>query len=216
MDITKTILSQLVAQLNDTYDDINLYAAFCTAFAAFLRLGEFTWDSWSAESHLTSISRGSITFTIDGNVLLHLPVSKTDPYRQGTTIPLAASHDSTCPITALLRLFNRYNRPPSAPLFARSFGPFNHSWVLERLHSALLLAGINPTGFSGHSFRRGAANSALAAGIAHSDVMRLGRWKSNAIDRYFSSASETQNLLTLSHQLHSRPGPSTSTPESDS
>jgi hypothetical protein len=38
----------------------------------------------------------------------------------------------------------------------------------------------------------------------------MGRWKSDAIDRYFSAATQTQHLLTLSKQLHSRPGPSIS------
>ena len=40
--------------------------------------------------------------------------------------------------------------------------------------------------------------------------MRLGRWESDAIDRYISATTNELQLLSLSHQLHSRPGPSTS------
>ena len=46
------------------------------------------------------MTRESVQFTTEG-VLLHLPKSKTDQFRQGHTIPLAFSGDSTCPVKAL-------------------------------------------------------------------------------------------------------------------
>src|SRR5439155_3393069 len=95
--------------------------------------------------------------------------------------------------------------------FSKVIGSFNQSWVIQRLHSLLRTVGINSEGFSGHSFRRGAANSALQAGISRQDIMKMGRWKSDAMDRYFSSTTNTKNLLALSKQLHSHPGASIST-----
>jgi integrase len=83
---------------------------------------------------------------------------------------------------------------------------------VEKLHYLLLAVGVDPSGFSGHSFRRGAASTAMAVGIPYDDIMRLGRWKSNSIDRYFSDMALQQNLISLSKQLHSQPGPSASTP----
>jgi hypothetical protein len=163
------------------------------------------------QSHLTQLSRGSIRFTSDGNALLHLPTSKTDQFRQGSTIPLAASYDTTCPVTALKTLYHRYPKNNSDPLFSKLISTFDQSWVIQRLHSLLRTAGINPEGFSGHSFRRGAVNSAIQAGISRQDIMKMGRWKSDAVDRYISSTSKTQNFLALSKQLHSYPGPSIST-----
>jgi hypothetical protein len=212
-EITKDILVAILSHLNkDTYDDLNIYAAFCTAFAAFLRCGEFTWDSWKADSHLFYLSRSSVQFH-ENSVTLALPSSKTDPYRQGTWIPLARSSDIACPVTALSLLFTRYpSRSPSDPLFSRTLGTFNQSWVISRLHSTLLAAGIDPTSFSGHSFRRGAANTAAAAGIPTAGIMELGRWKSDAVNRYFSTDTIQSNRLHLSQQLHSQPGPSTSSP----
>jgi len=40
--ITKEILVFIVTHLCNTHDDINIRAAFCTTFTAFLRVGEFT------------------------------------------------------------------------------------------------------------------------------------------------------------------------------
>lgn len=213
MDITKDILQKIVSQLTDDHDDLNIKAAFCTAFAAFFRLADFTWQQWSEQSHITNISRGSVQFTTNGNVILHLPVSKTDQFRQGVSIPLSASNDSTCPVAALRSLLHRYPAPPTAPLFSRKLGSFNRLWVTKRLDSLLLASRINPAGFSGHSFRRGAANTAFSAGIDRSDIMKMGRWKSDAVDRYISSPTNTTSLFALSARLHTHPGPSTPTPE---
>jgi integrase len=179
-----------------------------------LRIGEFTWNSWTIESALVKLSRQSVHFTDDGNVILHLPFSKTDQFRQGHRIPLAPSYDSTCPVTALRSLFQKFPAPLNAPLFARSFGPFSYEWVISRVHSLLLAAGVSALGFSGHSFRRGAAISALEAGVPRMDIMKMGRWKSDAVDRYFDSTSNTSHLLRCSGLLHSQPGHSTPTPES--
>ena len=206
-EITKEILVFIVTHLCNTHDDINIRAAFCTTFTAFLRVGEFTWDTWTVQSHLTQLS---IRFTSDGNALLHLPTSKTNQFRQGSTIPLAASYDTTCPVTALKTLYLRYPKNNFEPLFSKVIGSFDQSWVIQRLHSLLHTAGINSEGFSGHSFRHGAANSALQAGISRQDIMKMGRWKSDAMDHYFSSTTNTKNLLALSKQLHSHPGPSIS------
>ena len=208
LEITKEILHAMLSTFGPIHDDINLRAAFYTAFAAFLRIGKFTWTQWSPDSSLQFLSRSSVQFVTDG-VLLQLPASKTDPFRKGVTIPLSPSHDSTCPVAALRLLFQRYPKPPNQPLFSHSYGPFNRDWVLQRVSQALLLAGFNPAGFSGHSFHRGAANSAQKAGISRTDIMRMGRWKSDAVERYFSESSNNSLLFSLSQQLH-HPGPSIS------
>lgn len=215
-DITKDILSTITTYLMDTYDDINLKAAFCTAFAGFLRMGEFTWSAWTATSHLTQVSRGSVEFISNNTIILHLPSSKTDPFRTGTTIPIAAANDATCPVAMLRLLFIRYPKPRNAPLFSNSQNSFNYSWVIRRLSTLLLQAGLNPKGYSGHYFRRGAANTASQAGIATADIMKMGRWKSDAINRYFSYDTTNEKLLTLSKQLHLPPGPPTSISSPDS
>jgi hypothetical protein len=85
----------------ETYDDINHGAAHCTAFAGFFCMGEFTRPHWTATSYLTQISHGFIQFTSDDDVILHLPSSKTDQLRIGTSIPIAASKDIAYPVTVL-------------------------------------------------------------------------------------------------------------------
>src|SRR5579859_1363887 len=207
LEITSEILQAILVTLRYMHDDINIYVAFCIAFAGFPRMGEITWSTWYNQSFLQSLSRGSIQFVRDG-VILQLPASKTDPFRKGVSIPLSPSGDIACPVSALRSLVERYPRPAIAPLFSRLLGPFDRKWVLSKLRQALLFAGINPAGFSSHSFCRGAANSALKAGISREDIMKMGRWKSDSVDRYFSLTMKNKLLFSLSTQLHAKPGPS--------
>jgi hypothetical protein len=100
----------MLVRLHSTHDDLNLRAAFCLAFSAFIRIGEFTWSQWDSQSFLLHLSRGSVHFVPDG-VLLQLPTSKTDPFRKGVSIPWSQSSEATCSVSALQLLFHRYPKP---------------------------------------------------------------------------------------------------------
>lgn len=56
-------------------------------------------------------------------LLLTLPASKTDPFRQGITLPIAAAGDTACAVTALHHLISRWPEEPHTPLFSNT--PFN-------------------------------------------------------------------------------------------
>ena len=115
---------------------------------------------------------------------MRIKQSKTDPFRQGITLFLGRTGLLICPIDAILPyLAVRDNR--LGPLFIlqdgrmltrQTFGNLLDN-VLDQLHL--------PSGeFNTHSFRIGAATSAKEAGISDSQIMMLGRWQSNAYQRY--------------------------------
>jgi hypothetical protein len=92
-------------------------------------------------------------------------------------------------------------QPDDEPLFSRILGPFNQQWITDNLTLSLVKAGIDPTAYSGHSFRRGATNSAVTAGIPLVDVEKIGRWKPKAIERYTTPASNEILLFASNKQL---------------
>ena len=54
--------------------------------------------------------------------------------------------------------------------------------------------------YTGHSFRRGAASSAAAAGYSDYEIQLLGRWRSDAYRLYIDVPHDC--LLHLSTRLH--------------
>src|SRR5579859_6705405 len=81
------ILIRMVNEITGDEEGVNVKAALCVGFAAFLRSGEFTWDTWSSESHHSRLSRGHVAFH-SASVTLTLPASKTDQFHVGTDIHL--------------------------------------------------------------------------------------------------------------------------------
>jgi hypothetical protein len=150
-----------------------------------------------------------------------LPASKSDPFRLGVPIHLAANPESTiCPVQALKLLFTTYPADPSQPLFRTSAGPFTKEFVIDRVKNLLLQIGINATGFSGHSFRKGATVTAKANGISRDNIKLLGRWRSDAVDIYINEVDATTrmhnllglNALLLTPTSHNPHTPTTSFP----
>jgi hypothetical protein len=63
----------------------------------------------------------------------------------------------------------------------------------------LLEAGYDPSRFSGHSFRRGAASSAAQAAFTEYKIQQLGRWRSDTYKLYIDAS---RPRLLNSARLH--------------
>ena len=207
-----------------THEGATLRAAFCIAFAAFLRIGEFTWSAadWRAEGefHQWHMTRSSAQFHptqgTPRQLLLTLPASKTDPFRRGITLNIAAAGDSACAVTALHHLVTAWPAGPHTPLFSNiplhtsrpnyGIASFDRNWVVSMLRDLLRQEGVVGH-YSGHSFRRGAATWAKQVGIPDEDIQLLGRWKSSAYKRYIEVHPE--HILEVSRRLQTSlsPGP---------
>ena len=131
--------------------------------------------------------------------MLQLPITKTDQLRHGTSVLLTATNSPSCPVRNLRDLFAKYPAPNYAPLFARLHPLaayegvyFSRQYFTTSLRTLLLRAGVDPTQFTGHSLRRGAAQSAVEFGLSKEDIQSLGRWRSNAVFRYIKPESVTK------------------------
>jgi len=104
---------------------------------------------------------------------------------------MPATEKDTCPRQAVKLLFKLYPAPENAPLFCRGYTDgyknqrlITRKWFINSVHDLLLKAGINPAGYNGHSFRRGAAHTAAAAGMSDDEIKTLGRWSGPAFKLY--------------------------------
>ena len=189
LPITRNILIKLLRKLDTTNEvQATLHAAYSIAFAAFLRAGELTYkqgemqdssfDSW----HLT---RKSVDLQAD-RIILSLLSSKTDPFRRGRKIYIAATNDEACSITSIRNLFTRFPKPASSPLFQFQDKAFTREYLVQALRSGLRAVGVRGN-YSGHSFRRGAATTAKNSGLLEEDIQTLGRWKADSYQLYIQT-----------------------------
>nr|QBH67571.1 hypothetical protein UEMT_2037 [Ustilago esculenta] len=205
LPITLPLLRKLVRALpsicTSPHDRRMFRAAFCLAFACFLRAGELTWGAEELSGQLTV---GSVSFATDrSHATITLPASKTDPFRRGAKLTAPAVRTSTCAVSALEVICA--GRPTGAPLFTLEGGlPFSREVFMRTLRQCLRACDISPADYSGHSFRQGAATWAAANGVDDDTIRGLGRWKSDCFRRYIDK-SASDRAATTARALYSHP-----------
>ena len=190
LPITPKLL-QAVTPSPISHDDINVNAAFKLAFVGFLRMGEFTHTKQRAADRqafaAANLTRSDVRLAAD-HATVRLKRSKTDELHQGVTIVVAATGEHNCPVQGLQYLFEKDPQPAYAPLFSLRSGGFPRDKLPEELKRRLRSASIPSTSYSGHSFRRGAAQRAKDHGVLDEHVQALSRWTSDAFRRYFDTS----------------------------
>ncbi|CAC5396458.1 unnamed protein product [Mytilus coruscus] len=77
---------------------------------------------------------------------------------------------------------------PTEPLFCSVDATPLHRPDLDRiLHKCLASCDLDSSRYKGHSFRIGAATDAAERGLSDSQIRSMGRWKSNAFQKYIRS-----------------------------
>lgn len=199
--LLEAMLSPRATASEDSTTQLNLDAAFTLAFMAFLRMGEFTWP----DSHIIApgfsqqhVAQKHVTF-LPNHMIVVLPMSKSDKANKGVAIPVTRTNNPICAYNHMRRLFDSRPYDPEAPLFAMASGSFTRQKVIDAMHRRIAALGLPAHEYLGHSFRKGAALAAAAAGILEEECMILGRWKGSAVKRYFRNHPET--ILTLQRRM---------------
>ena len=172
--ITRDILRQLISRFDQsTLEGANIQAAFCLAFAGFLRIEEFTYDKVKCDFNSWNLIQGSICLSIDLFFLV-LSALKTDLFCQGITPTISATTDEAYAIKSLCSLFERFPQPYHHPMFSNSAGTLGRNYVTEKLQERICVLGYEEN-YSGHSFWRGAATLTRLAGLSEDEIQLLGR-----------------------------------------
>lgn len=176
--------------------DVAFWAATTCAHRACLRSGEFTTPSqpkFDPKRHPTAKDLKSVwSAGVFRGFLLHLPFDKVEKERGADVAITAIPGHNACPVMALSGHLV-YNQPTADEhifTFTSSRGRSagqrmsltKHLW-LERLNELLKQAGLPP--LDGHSIRIGGATQLLMNGVDPLTVKVLGRWKSDAFERYW-------------------------------
>ena len=203
--ITMSIMAQIKSILtkhSKNYQSTIIWVAYCTAFFGFLHVNEFTVPSpykYDPNVHL-SLSDVTLDNTYPPEVVrLHIKQSKTDPFRKGTYIHLGRMYQNVCPVQALLLYVAIRGKQPG-PLFVLSDNTMlTRHYFSSVLKDTIGKLNLDTHSYKTHSFRIGAATTAKQAGVSDTHIKSLGRWHSNAYQRYIRISPK--QLASLSKQL---------------
>jgi len=183
LPITPLILCQLQMLWSweaADYDVIMTWAACCTAFFSFFRIGEITEELVMGCSGVAVSDVAVDDHRFPSMVKIHLRRSKTDQFSRGVDVSMGSTGDALCPVAALLA-YLAVRGGEYGPLFCLKDG---HSLTREiftnKVRAALSVVGYDSSVYAGHSFRIGAESTAAEQGIEDSVIKMLGRWKSSA------------------------------------
>ena len=186
--ITYHLLSAMFNHLSSSHDHLLVAAAISLQYFACLRASELCTNS--ALSFVPS--RSDISFSRSGSSLIMLyrcHSSKTAPH--GFEVHVGCSGAPICAPCIMFHFLSLYPLEPASPLFRFTSG-FDLSY---RLYNAIIkrlvqLVGLDPSSFSSHSVRAGAATQAARAGLDPDSIKRLGRWRSQAYMAYLRPPPE--------------------------
>jgi hypothetical protein len=214
LPITTDMLRIISKQLDPNVRcDSLVMAMIWVATSAMLRISEFTSDHKNNDRLL---SMNQLTFINENNkaiecininqqdkvkhAVLRLHQSKTDPFRQGMDILIAATETIQALLQYLAQTLQE-KRDPRSPLFRFPDGnPVNRQWFMKQVSTLLSNAGYDSSSYSSHSFRKGGAVSLQQKGISDSIIRQMGRWKSDAFHLYLRHPTN-DTILHAANQL---------------
>ena len=166
------------------YNSSMIWTAMCTAHFGCLRAGEFTVKNQNYND--TSLFRKDVNITTTV-VILKLRTSKTDTSNTGTDITIACTSRNICAHCSMIHYCKTRDQLHSCdkPLFMFSNGLIlSRDLFIKQTRLYLSMIGLDPSLYSGHSYRAGSATTAALAGLQDWEIKKLGRWKSDTYQRY--------------------------------
>ena len=189
-DILRRIYQGLDISKNS---DLALWCSFLTAFYCLFRKAN-TVPKDNRFNPSCILTRENIGIDrVAGIVFVYVGFSKTNQYRKtDRCIPIPKNSDPSLDLYRHISLlFSKVEASNNAPAFTFGKNQFiNYRMFTVRLKKLLSQAGLNPSLYSGHSFRRGGASFLFSIGGSQLMVQVLGDWSSMVYTRYLYMSAE--------------------------
>ena len=181
--------------------DLAIWCSFLTAFYCLFRKAN-TVPQDAKFDPSTILTRDNIAIDRTKKmVYIYVGFSKTNQYRKkDRCIPIPSNDDPCLDLYRHLdQLFSTTEASPEAPAFTYAKNKFvTYKTFTSRLKELLGQAGLEPSLYSGHSFRRGGASYLFSIGGSQLMVQVLGDWASMVYTRYlFMSADDRMAAQVL-------------------
>jgi hypothetical protein len=205
LPITFSLLKKLFSVISYRHDELLLKLAMATAFFGCLRAGEICVPDTSVFDVSKHVSLKDVTmFRQEKMFSLLLRQSKTDKNSDGVLVYVGCSADAICAFCLMSRfLETRSSDSPDSPLFSSSTVKLLHkSYFVNAVKLLICAVGLDPSLYSGHSFRAGAATTGADCGFNHWEIRMLGRWSSDCFNLYLRNPKVASSFSRrLANQL---------------
>ena len=187
MPIDIELLVKILKMLHGQVNGLVWSAMLTLAFFAGLRGSEYTgfWDK--GLYRYVKIAQVKFSQSKIGHVM-YFQVARTETNIHGHSVPLGCTGKDLCPVCSMSRyLQNRLTSYGSTndPLFLlHDKKVITKVMVDNKIKDIVKRLGMNPTQYSTHSIRAGAASTAASLGFAEWEIKKLGGWRSSAYRRY--------------------------------
>jgi len=190
-----------------------LWSVFLISFFIFARKSNMVPAGVSQYDLKKHLARGDVRTSDTGLVIL-VKWSKTIQFGQRhLLVPVLAIPGSPlCPRRAFVSMVEALPASLASPafLYLDSGGrvvTLTHFSLVSNFRALLKRAGVDPVGFSGHSFRRGGASCAFRAGVSGELIRLHGDWHSDAYLKYLTVPMQ-KKLQVTGHMREYILGPS--------
>ena len=203
LPVTPLLLLRIheIMDLSNTFNKA-LWAVFVMSFFLFARKANMVPPSVTQFDVRKHLARGDISDSVDGLVVVFKWSKTIQLGERHLTIPLLALPDShLCPVRAYRDMLRAVPAGGSSPAFlylSDKSKPvtLTHVTFVESFRRLLKRVGVNPKGYSGHSFRRGGASCAFQAGVPGELVQLHGDWRSDAYLKYLTVPMQVRLQVT--------------------
>lgn len=184
--ITPEMLTYFLSSLSRSHSaGATMAAAMVICFFAMLRKCAVCVDRAQPASSFSGLLRRDITVSESGALVIDLRHSKTNQYGDRVTcIQLACRPGHPLdPVAAYQRMCALCPAPADFPAFSMTMAgapaALCHQDFVATTKQLVARMGGDAVAYSGHSYRRGGATCAHAAGVPGIDIMRTGDWLSD-------------------------------------
>ena len=198
LPITHAILERISKYLGNSHDHQLLWSAMTLGFFGLLRAAEFTAPSQSRFDPNVHLLVKDVSFRTSDNGQCFISVmvkdSKTDKIGKGYLIHIGCTSKPVCAVCSMKSYLNCKPSPIDMllPLYRFQNGAFlTKSLLVSTTRTYIALIGINPDNYTGHSYRVGGATTAAEAGLNEWEIKLMGRWSSEAYQRYIKTSIGT-------------------------
>ena len=194
MPISPRILLQMYQHLDMSKPgDLALWCSYLAAFFGLFRKSNVVPENASFDPKKT-LTRNHIILDRENKVVyIHVTFSKTIQFCQRDLfIPIPSNNNPALDLYRhLVKLFDLVKVPGTSPAFSFTSTSFvTYKVFTDRLKVLLTKAGLSPSLYSGHSFRRGGASFLHGCGGSILQIKAAGDWSSDCFTRYLYLTTE--------------------------